>query len=62
MIFKLVLKGFKLKKVGVEQKKWLNRLCSSGRGPVERGQKVSLSPSDLLFPVKVEPHDQPVEV
>ena len=60
MIFKLVLKGFKLKKVGVEPKKWLNRLCSSGRGPVERGQKVSLSPSDLLFPVKVEP--QPVEV
>ncbi|RVW35664.1 hypothetical protein CK203_103478 [Vitis vinifera] len=38
----------------------VDRLCSSDRGPVEGGQKVSLSPSGLLFPVKVEP--QPVEV
>ena len=66
MIFKLVLKGFKLKKVGCRAKKMaqpvqlVDRLCSSGRGPVEEGQKVSLSPSGLLFPVKVEP--QPVEV
>ena len=29
------------------------RLCSSGRGPVERGQKVYLSPSSLFFPVEV---------
>ena len=37
----------------------VNRLCSSGRGPVEGGQKVSLSPSGLLFPVEVRlrPHD-----
>ena len=33
------------------------------RSRIGRGRpKVSLSPSDLLFPVKVEPHDQPVEV
>ena len=38
----------------------VDRLCSSGRGLIEGGQKVSLSPSDLLFPVKVEP--QPVKV
>ncbi|RVW60152.1 Retrovirus-related Pol polyprotein from transposon TNT 1-94 [Vitis vinifera] len=38
----------------------VDRLCSSGRGPVEGGQKVFLSPSGLLFPVKVEP--QPVEL
>ena len=38
----------------------VDRVCSSGRGPVEGGKKVSLSPNDLLFPVKVEP--QPVEV
>ena len=38
----------------------VDRLCSSGRGPVEGGQKVSLSPNGLFFPVKVEP--QPVEV
>ena len=56
-----MLKGFKLKKVECwAKKKWLNRLCSSNQGPVEGGQKVSLSPSGLLFPVKVEP--QPVEV
>ena len=69
MIFKLVLKGFKLKKLGVEPKmaqmaqsieEPVDWLCSSGRGPVEGGQKVFLSPSGLLFPVKVEP--QPVEV
>ena len=63
MIFKLVLKGFKLKKVECLAKKMaqpVDQLCSSGRGPVEEGQKVSLSPSGLLFPVKVEP--QPVEV
>ena len=66
MIFKLVLKGFKLKKVGCLAKKMVqpvqlvDRLCSFGRGPVEGGQRVSLSPSGLLFPVKVEP--QPVEV
>ena len=29
----------------------VDRLCSSGRVPVEGGQKVSLSPSGLLFPV-----------
>ena len=38
----------------------VDRLCSSGRGPVEGGQKVSLSLSGLLFLVKVEP--QQVEV
>ena len=37
-----------------------DQLCLSGRGPVKGGQKVFLSPSGLLFPVKVEP--QPVEV
>ena len=31
----------------------VDRLCSSGRGPVEGGQKPSLSPSNLLFPVEV---------
>ena len=66
MIFKLVLKGFKLKKVGCLAKKMVqpvqlvDRLCSSDQGPIEGGQKVSLSPSSLLFPIKVEP--QPVEV
>ena len=30
----------------------VNRLCSSGQGPVEGGQKVSLFPSSLLFPVE----------
>ena len=60
-----MLKGFKLKKVEYWAKKMaqpvqpVNRLCSSDQGPVERGQKVFLSPSDLLFPVKVKP--QPVE-
>ena len=38
----------------------IDRLCSSGRGLVEGDQKVSLSPSGLIFPVNVEP--QPVEV
>ena len=38
----------------------VDRLCSFGRRPVEGGQKVSLCPSGLLFPIKVEP--QPVEV
>ena len=38
----------------------VNRLCFSDREPVEGGQKVSLSPSGLIFPVKVE--HQPVEV
>ena len=28
-------------------------LCSSGRGPVEGGQKVSFSPSGFLFPVEM---------
>ena len=62
MIFKLVLKGFKLKKFGYWAKKWLNRFIRSTgcTRPVEGGQKVSLSPSGLLFLVKVEP--QPVEV
>ena len=67
MIFKLVLKGFKLKKVECWAKKngstgstgcaspVEDRLCFSGRGPVEGGEKVSLSLSGLLFPVKVEP-------
>ena len=31
----------------------VDRLCSSGRVPVEGGQKVSLSPSDFLFPVEM---------
>ena len=31
----------------------INRLCSSDQGPVEGGQKFSLSPSSLLFPVEV---------
>ncbi|RVW68250.1 hypothetical protein CK203_064681 [Vitis vinifera] len=31
----------------------VDRLCSSGRGLVEGGQKVSLFPSGLFFPVKV---------
>ena len=31
----------------------VDRLCSSGRGPVEGGQKPSLSPSSLLFSVEV---------
>ncbi|RVW40624.1 hypothetical protein CK203_079163 [Vitis vinifera] len=31
----------------------VDRLRSSGRGPVEEGSKPSLSPSSLLFPVKV---------
>ena len=30
----------------------VDQLCSSGRGPVEGGQKVYLSPSGLLFPVE----------
>ena len=30
----------------------VDRLRSSGRGPVEEGQKVSLSPSGLLFLVE----------
>ena len=61
MIFKLVLKGFKLKKVECWAKKMakpvqpVDQLCLSGQGPIEGGQKVSLSPNDLLFPVKVEP-------
>ena len=33
----------------------VDRLWSSGRGPVEEGQKPSLSPSSLLFPVEVIP-------
>ena len=46
MFFKLVLKGFKLKKLGVESKmaqsaqqveKPVDRLCLSGRGLVEGG-------------------------
>ena len=56
MFFKLVLKGFKLKKLVVVQKKWLNRLnrlCSFDRGPIEGCQKLSLSPSGLLFPIEV---------
>ena len=66
MSFKLVLKGFKLKKVECWAKRMaqpvqpVDRLCSSGRGPVEGGQKVFLSPSGLFFLVKVEP--QSVEV
>ncbi|RVW86258.1 hypothetical protein CK203_043209 [Vitis vinifera] len=32
-----------------------DRLRSSGRGPVEEGQKPSLSPSSLLFPVEMIP-------
>ena len=66
MIFKHVLKGFKLKKVECRAKRMaqlvqpVDQLCLSGREPVEGGQKVSLSPSGLLFPIKVEP--QPVEV
>ena len=31
----------------------VDRLCPSGRVPIEGGQKVSLSPSGLLFPVEV---------
>ena len=31
----------------------IDRLWSSGRGPIKGDQKVSLSPSDLLFPVEV---------
>ena len=59
MFFKLVLKGFKLKKLGVSQKmaqpikKSVDRLCSSDRVPVEGGQKVSLSPNGLLFLIEV---------
>ena len=30
----------------------VDRLCSSDRRPVEEGQKVSLSPSSLIFPVE----------
>ena len=62
MSFKLVLKGFKLKKLVVEPKtaqpvesvkELVDRLCSFGRGPVKGCQKLSLSPSGLLFPVEV---------
>ena len=48
-----------MKKLGVEPKmaqpieEPVDRLCSSGRGLVEGGQKVSLSPSDFLFPVEM---------
>ena len=30
----------------------VDRLCSSGQGPVEGGQKVSLFPNSLFFPVE----------
>ena len=30
----------------------VDQLCSFGQGPVKGGQKVSLSPSSLLFPVE----------
>ena len=63
MFFKLVLKGFKLKKGWVLSQKMaqpvqsdeepVDLLCSSGRVPVEGGQKVSLFPNDLLFLVEV---------
>ena len=33
-------------------KELVDRLCSSDRRPVEGGQKVSLSPSSLLFPIE----------
>ena len=63
--FQTCVKRFKVEKGWVLSQKLaqpvqlVNRLCSSGRGPVEGGQKFFLSPSGLLFPVKVEP--QPVE-
>ena len=60
MIFKLVLKGWVLSQKMAQPVQPVDQLCSSSRGPVEGGKKVSLSPSGLLFQVKVEP--QPVEV
>ena len=62
MFFKLVLKGFKLKKLGVEPKNGSTGSTSRGigqsvmlvRSSTGRGKpKVSLSPSGLLFPVEV---------
>ena len=55
----LFLKGFKLKKLVVEPKKWLNRLknrsigCSCLIEDQSRDAKKSLSPSGLFFPVEV---------
>ena len=64
MLFQNCLKGYKLKSWLLSKKRlnWLNRLnrMNSNRSTVRKMQKISLSPSGLLFLVKVEP--QPVEV
>ena len=69
MSFKLILKGFKLKKLVVKPKNGLTGSThnSTGRGPgrplaqpIEGAKKLSLSSKTVVQPVKVE--SQPVEV
>ena len=73
MIFKLVLKGFKLKKVGCLAKKMVqpvqlvDRLCSSDQGPIEGGQKflslpVAFSSRSRLNLNRLRSSQGPVEV